>query len=161
MRPTPSIALRWDSDTSATLRPMSEQAATASEIAHQLLEADLTASSLEVQLGEVGVGRAEVTMVVRPDMCNGLGMCHGGVIFTLADCAFEYSCNSHGRPTVAAAASVEFVRPAAVGEELTALSEEQHRGRRSGTYDVRVTNGRGEIVALFRGRSHELPGETP
>ena len=99
-------------------------------------------------------GRAEASFDVREDMVNGHAICHGGYIFTLADSAFAFACNSYNRVTVAAGATVEFLRPARLGEKLTASAAEAHRGGRTGVYDVVVRNQDGEVVALFRGRSY-------
>ena len=97
-------------------------------------------------------------MTVREDMLNGYQTCHGGFIFALADSAFAFACNSYNTLSVAAGACIEFLRPAMVGDELTANAKEQTRGRRSGIYDVNVSNERGELIAMFRGRSHQLEG---
>jgi acyl-CoA thioesterase len=97
-------------------------------------------------------------MQVREDMVNGHQLCHGGLIFTLADSAFAFACNTYDLVTVASAASVEFLLSARLGDELTAVAEERSRSKRTGIYDVAVSNQRGECVALFRGRSHQLGG---
>ena len=97
-------------------------------------------------------------MTVREDMVNGHELCHGGLIFTLADSAFAFACNTYDAVTVASAASVEFLLPARLGDELTAIAEERSRSKRTGVYDVAVRNQQGDCVALFRGRSHELGG---
>lgn len=95
-------------------------------------------------------------------MLNGARKCHGGVIFTLADTAFQCACNSHGRLTVSSAASIQFIRAASVGDELTAVCVERFRNRSGGGYDVTVTRsgagdpGTSQLVALFRGQAHEL-----
>jgi phenylacetic acid degradation protein PaaD len=111
-----------------------------------------------VSIIEVELGRARVTMSVRADMCNGLGMCHGGVLFTLADCALEYASNSHDRVTVASSLSVDLIRPAATGDRLTATCEERYRGRSTGTYDIQVDDAEGRTVALVRAHVHEVGG---
>ena len=107
-------------------------------------------------------------MTVRDDMLNGAGKCHGGVIFTLADTAFQCACNSHGRLTVSSGASIQFIRPASAGDELIAECVERYRNRSGGGYDVTVTRagaatsegapstGAPLLVALFRGQAHEL-----
>ena len=97
-------------------------------------------------------------MTVREDMVNGHQLCHGGLIFTFADSAFAFACNTYNSVTVASAANVEFLLPARLGDELTATAEERSRSKRTGVYDVVVRNKQGESVALFRGRSHELGG---
>ncbi len=124
-----------------------------------LFERDVASRSCGMRLLEVRQGYARVRMPVRADMANGHGVCHGGMIFTLADSAFAFACNAGRSLTLASGASVEFLRPARPGDELTAIAEERSRGRRSGVYDVRVSNQSGECVALFRGRSHELSGD--
>ena len=105
---------------------------------------------------EARPGFAKVAMVVRDDMLNGHGACHGGLIFTLADSAFAFSCNSHGGMVVGAAVAVDYLAPARGGDELTAVAEERWRAKRNGIYEVTVTNQRGETLALFRGRSHRV-----
>ena len=89
-------------------------------------------------------------------MVNSFDVCHGGLIFTLADTAFAFACNAYDRVTVAASANIDFLKPAKRGDTLVATATEEHRGRRSGVYSVRVVNDKGESVALFRGRSAAL-----
>lgn len=126
---------------------------TARRCAVQMLERDKSTPALGIEVEVAGVGSAIARMRVRDDMANGFGVCHGGLVFALADTAFAIACNAYDRVTVAAGASIEFLRPAVVGDELTATADEDYRGRRSGHYSVRVANQRGELVALFRGRS--------
>jgi acyl-CoA thioesterase len=97
-------------------------------------------------------------MKVREDMVNGHQLCHGGLIFTLADSAFAFACNTYDLVTVAAAGTIEFLLSARLGDELTATAEERSRSKRTGVYDVTVRNQQGECVALFRGRSHQIGG---
>ncbi|MBS0393213.1 MAG: hydroxyphenylacetyl-CoA thioesterase PaaI [Proteobacteria bacterium] len=101
-----------------------------------------------------------VTMTVRADMTNGHGICHGGLIFTLADSAFAFACNSAGRPAVAATGSIDFLAPAREGDVLTASAHELWSGGRSGLYEVTIVNQHGARIALFRGRSHRLGDRT-
>ena len=92
-------------------------------------------------------------MTVRQDMVNGHGTCHGGFIFTVADCAFAYACNSTNHRAVAAGADISFLAPAHLGDVLTSIGKARHQGGRSGLYDIEVANQRGELIALFRGRA--------
>ncbi len=94
-------------------------------------------------------------MTVRDDMVNGHAIAHGGLIFTLADTAFACACNSFGPVTVAASADIVFVAPARAGDVLVAEAALRTRFGRAGLYDVTVRRG-GEVIAEFRGRSHEL-----
>ena len=107
---------------------------------------------------EATPGCACVAMRVREDMVNGHDICHGGLIFTLADSAFAFACNTYNTVTVAASGAIEFLAPARLGDDLVATAREQSRSRRTGVYDVTVCNQGGERVALFRGRSHQRDG---
>ncbi|MEJ2129633.1 MAG: hydroxyphenylacetyl-CoA thioesterase PaaI [Woeseiaceae bacterium] len=109
------------------------------------------ALGIEIEIPEPG--SAIATMTVRPDMTNGFDLCHGGLIFTLADTAFAFACNAYDDVTVAGSGTVEFLRPAFEGDVLRAVALEEHRGKRSGVYAVEVINQHGEFVALFRGRA--------
>jgi len=105
---------------------------------------------------QIAPGCAKIAMLVRVDMLNGQGSCHGGILFSLADSAFAFACNTYNAVTVAAGATIDFLVPARQGDELTAVATELWRSRRSGIYDVELLNQRNERVAQFRGRSHEL-----
>jgi len=98
-------------------------------------------------------GRAVVHMTVRDDMVNGLGVCHGGLIFTLADAAMARASNSHGKAAFAVAASIDFVSPGVTGAVLTAVAVEQFRRGRTALYDVVVTSDSGDVIARFHGRT--------
>lgn len=117
---------------------------------------DRASQALGIRVVEVRPGYAKLSMQVRDDMLNGHASCHGGLIFSLADSAFAFSCNSYGGVVVAAAASIDFLAPAAGSDELTAVAVERWRSKRSGLYEVTVANQRGETIALFRGRSHQV-----
>ncbi len=106
---------------------------------------------MKVEIREVGSATARMT--VRKDMVNGFNVCHGGLLFALADTAFAFACNAYDRMTVAASGSIDFLRPAKLGDELRAIAREEHRGRRSGYYTVRIDNQDGDVIALFSGRS--------
>jgi acyl-CoA thioesterase len=126
---------------------------TARACADSMYRNDKASKALGIEIEIPEVGSAVATMIVREDMANGLDICHGGLIFTLADTAFAFACNAYDDVTVAGSGTVEFLRPAYVGDELRAVALEEHRGRRSGVYAVEVVNQRDEFVALFRGRA--------
>ena len=115
---------------------------------------DLASRELGITVDVPAPGRAEARLQVDRHMVNGHDICHGGYIFTLADTAFAFACNTYNRVTVAAGASIEFVQPARLGDELLATATEAHRGGRMGVYDVMVTRNDGELIAIFRGRSY-------
>lgn len=131
----------------------------ARQAANALYARDRASQTLGMLIVEVAPGQATVSMTVGPQMVNGHAICHGGLVFALADSAFAFACNSYNRNTVAAAATIDFLLPARLGDALTAEAKELWRPGRSGIYEVIVSNQKGERVALFRGRSHEVRGE--
>ncbi len=125
---------------------------TARACARAMYDKDRASQALGIEVEIPQPGSAIATMTVREDMTNGFDICHGGLVFTLADTAFAFACNAYDDITVAGSGSIEFLQPAREGDVLRAVASEVHRGRRGGTYDVEVTNQRDERVALFRGR---------
>ena len=115
---------------------------------------DAASQELGIVVEVLAPGVVRAAMEVQPPMINGHDVCHGGYLFTLADTAFAFACNAYDRVTLASAASIDFLRPAKLGDRLVAETAERHRGRRAGLYDVVVRNQREETVAIFRGRSH-------
>lgn len=115
---------------------------------------DVASQDLGMTVSVTEAGSAKATFEVRKNMVNGHDLCHGGYIFTLADSAFAFACNTYNRVTVAASASIEFIRPARLGDKLVATASEVSRGGRTGIYDATVTNQDGEVIAIFRGRSY-------
>ena len=124
--------------------------------ADALYAGDTASQALGIELLDAAPGSARVTMTVRTDMVNGHGMCHGGILFALADSAFAFACNSHGEPMVAAGASIEFLAPVPRGARVTATATETSRTSRGGIYDVVVAGETGEPLAHFRGRCARL-----
>jgi acyl-CoA thioesterase len=118
---------------------------------------DDASSGLGMEIAEIGPGYAKLTMTVRPEMVNGQRIAHGGFIFTLADSAFAFACNSHNDRAVAAQGNITFIRPGKLGDNLVATAREISRSGRSGIYDVRVTAG-DAVIAEFRGHSRTIPG---
>lgn len=133
--------------------------ARAARVAQAMFERDRASQALGMRIIGVGPGKARLTMIVRAEMINGHGLCHGGIVFSLADSAFAFACNSYNDATVAAAASIDYLAAAREGDELTAEATELWRSRRSGLYEITVANQRGELIALFRGRSHRIDGQ--
>ena len=124
----------------------------AAQVGQTLFANDVaSAETMGMALLSVAPGRAQMHMVVQPRHLNGHQICHGGFIFTLADSTFAFACNSHNRNTVAAGCSIEFLKPAQVGDLLSCEGVEQMLQGRHGIYDMSVTNQKGEVVAMFRG----------
>jgi acyl-CoA thioesterase len=134
----------------------------ADDLAHQSADAmfadDHAARHLGIRIDAVSAGRATLSMTVAETMVNGHGLCHGGYIFTLADTAFAYACNSYGQRTVAQHAEITFVAPGKRGMRLTAEAVERHRAARSGIYDITVRDETGTTIAEFRGLSRTIAG---
>lgn len=132
----------------------------AAEIANRSAEAmwenDTASKSLGLVFNSVSPGLAVFSLVVEERHTNGHNICHGGYIFTLADTAFAFACNSYNQVAVAHQNSITFVAPGQLGDTLTATSTEISRTGRSGVYDSIVVNQKDEIIALFRGNSRLL-----
>ena len=119
---------------------------------------DRASQSLGMKIERIAPGEAVLTMTVAERMVNGHGICHGGFIFTLADSAFAFACNTYDRRTVAQHCAVTFIAPPRLGEVLSAHAIEVSRAGRSGIYDITVTGDRGVVVAEFRGHSRTIKG---
>jgi acyl-CoA thioesterase len=121
---------------------------------------DRASQQLGMTLDVVTAGAATLSMTIRDDMVNGHGNAHGGFIFSLADSAFAFACNSRNERAVAQACDIVFAAPARLGERLVATATERHRFGRNGIYDIRVAKNvaDGPVLAEFRGRSRLVPG---
>ncbi|SMY10027.1 hydroxyphenylacetyl-CoA thioesterase PaaI [Flavimaricola marinus] len=117
---------------------------------------DKASQWLGMRLVDVDEGHAVVELKVEAHHCNGLGVCHGGISFALADSAFAFACNSRNQATLAQHNSITYTAPGKLGETLTATATEISKSGRSGIYDVAVTNPDGQLVATFRGLSRTI-----
>jgi len=131
----------------------------ADAVGRAMYERDHASQMLGIALDAIAPGRARMTMRVRRDMCNGHAICHGGMIFTLADSTFAYACNSYNLNTVALGCTIDFMAAARDGDVLTTVGEMRQQGSRTGLYDITVTNQDGKTVALFRGKSYRIKGD--
>jgi acyl-CoA thioesterase len=131
--------------------------ALARRVAAAMWAEDSASQALGMRIVDVGAGRATLTMTVLADMTNGHDICHGGFMFSLADSAFAFACNSHNHRAVAQACDIVFVTPVRLGDELVATAIERLRNGRNGICDVTVRRGE-EVVAEFRGRSRLING---
>lgn len=136
---------------------------TADELAKACAKAmwdeDKASASLGMAITAVASGQSELTMTITEAMVNGHGTCHGGYIFTLADSAFAFACNSHNQRTVAQHCSITFLAPGRLGDKLRAVAREVSRTGRSGITDIDVFNQDGVKIAIFRGHSRTVKGE--
>ncbi len=140
---------------------MSETRLSPDDLARACAEAmwreDDASKGLGMKILEVRAGQATLSMTVGAHMVNGQRIAHGGFIFTLADSAFAFACNTYNERVVAAQGNITFIRPARLGDLLIAEAREVSRNGRSGIYDVRVTAGE-VVIAEFRGHSRSISG---
>ncbi|UXS34662.1 hydroxyphenylacetyl-CoA thioesterase PaaI [Agrobacterium tumefaciens] len=132
--------------------------AMAEACAKAMWDDDNATRHIGMELLAIAPGEATITMTIAETMTNGHGTCHGGYIFTLADSAFAFACNTYNQRTVAQHCSVTYIAPAFKGDRLTATAREVSRRGRAGIYDIRITNQEGEHVAEFRGHSRTVKG---
>ena len=116
-----------------------------------MMQNDRFSQWLGLEIDECALGYCKLHYRITGDMINGFHIVHGGVLFSAADSAFAFACNSHGILTVAQDVSITFTRPARIGDLLTVEAKELHLGNRTGLYDVRTTNADGELIAFFKG----------
>jgi acyl-CoA thioesterase len=125
--------------------------------AEAMWQDDDASQGLGMEILDIKAGRAVLAMTIKPNMVNGHGIAHGGFIFTLADSAFAFACNSHNERTVAAHGNISFIKPGKLGDRLVATAREISRTGRSGIYDVSVTADDAPIAEL-RGHSRTVGG---
>ena len=130
----------------------------ASQVAQRMLAAEGTGPAWGLVIEEARKDYARISMVVRPEMLNGHGIAHGGMIFALADSAFAYVCNGANHASVAAQASIIFLDKVAEGETLIAEATELAREGRAGVTRVAVCASDGRAIAEFTGYSRTLGG---
>jgi acyl-CoA thioesterase len=116
-----------------------------------MMEKDLFSQWLGIERLEEREGYCRLRMTVRPEMCNGFSIAHGGISFSFADSAFAFASNSRGRHAVSIECSISHIRPLLAGETIVAIAEEKSLGNRTAVYEVRVEKEDGELVALFKG----------
>ena len=127
---------------------------TPQQVLQRMLQHDKFTEWLGLKVDAVDAGYCKLHYTVKEEMLNGFHSIHGGVLFSAADSAFAFACNSHGVLTVALDVSISFTRAAKPGEVLTVEAQELHLGNRTGAYDVKTTNEKGELVAWFKGTAY-------
>lgn len=135
-----------------------ELQALAESCAAALWAADITTQSLGMHLQSIAPGACTLQMTVTEAMCNGHGTCHGGYIFTLADSAFAFACNSYNQRSVAFHCSITYLNPSLPGDVLTANANEISLVGRNGIYDIVIANQQNTMIAQFRGHSRTVKG---
>lgn len=123
----------------------------AKNVVSHLLEKDHFSKWLGVEVMEIREGYSKIKMKIRNEMLNGFGIAHGGVAFSLADSAFAFACNSRNNLSLALDTSINFIKPAHVGDVLIAEAKEIHNGKSTGLYQISITNQNNHVIALFKG----------
>ncbi|MCC4796739.1 phenylacetic acid degradation protein PaaD [Enterovibrio norvegicus] len=124
--------------------------------ANEMFTHDTVSREMGMSIEHMSYRESDVSMRVTANMLNGHKTCHGGMIFSLADSAFAFACNSENEAAVASACSIDFLRPARENDVLTAHAAAMHQGRRTGVYIVNIVNQKQELVAIFKGTSARL-----
>jgi acyl-CoA thioesterase len=119
-------------------------------IVEHMYQRDYYTQWLGIRRIEEGLGYCTLEMVVRPEMVNGFGIAHGGIMYALADSAFAFASNSRGRKAVSIETSINHLKPVMTGDVLKAVAQETSLGHKIGLYHIRVTRG-DELVAHFKG----------
>ena len=132
-------------------KPEHESNLPPSKLGKLFTQHDSFMKSLGVELIDIGPGTASVSMCVQPQHLSFNQTCHGGVIFSLADCAFGVSSNSHGVVAAGINAHISYQAPAHVGETLIATSTEQSRSRKLATYSTEVSGENDKRIAPLTG----------
>ena len=132
---------------------------TPAAITARMMEKDSFSRWLGLEVDESGPGYCKLHYTINGAMLNGFGIVHGGILFSAADSAFAFACNSHGVLTVALDVSISFTRPAYPGDLLIVEARELHLGNKTGLYEIRTTNAAGELVALFKGTAYRTSKE--
>ncbi len=130
----------------------------ADKVARAMLAAEGTGPAWGIEIEDAREGYARIRMTLRPEMLNGHGKAHGGMIYALADTAFAYACNSRNLRSVGAQATMVFLDGAVAGETLVAEAREAALVGRSGVYNVGVCTAEGRPIAEFQGFSRSIGG---
>lgn len=120
-------------------------------VVEQMLSNDAFSQWMGIEVLVSEAGYCKLSMTIREEMTNGFGVCHGGIIFSLADSALAFASNSRGSISMALENNINFTKKVSTGDVLTAETEEIQNGRTIGVYKVRISNQDEELVAEFRG----------
>lgn len=129
----------------------SENDLKAKKVVEHMMEHDLFSQWLGIKVMEIKEGYSKITMTIRKEMINGLGIVHGGVAFSMADSAFAFACNNRNVLSVALDTSINFLKPVHVDDVLIAEAKELHNGKSTGLYHITISNQHNNVVAVFKG----------
>jgi len=135
---------------------LNEQDILAQQCADYMFSNDAASQALGIKIKDVSCGCATAVMTIKAFMLNGHKTCHGGQIFSLADSAFAFACNSQNQAAVASCCNIDFIQPAFENDVLTAVAQQVHQGGRTGVYQVMILNQNQQLVAIFKGNSARI-----
>lgn len=127
---------------------------TPKQVVAEMLKNDRFTEWMALNIDEISLGYCKLHYTIREEMLNGFDQVHGGILFSAADSAFAFACNSHGRITVALEVSITFTRPARAGDLLTVEAKEIHLSNKTGVYDIRTTDKDQNLVCIFKGTAY-------
>ena len=127
---------------------------TPEQVVAEMLKNDRFTEWMGLKIDEISLGYCKLHYTIRKEMLNGFDQVHGGILFSAADSAFAFACNSHGRITVALDVSITFTRPARAGDLLTVEAREIHLSNKTGVYDIRTTDKDQNLIAIFKGTAY-------
>lgn len=134
---------------------MNERDAQAKLVVSEMMKNDAFSRWMQIQIIEIREGYSHISMQIRKEMLNGFGIVHGGILFSLADSAFAFSCNSDGKLTLALDTNISFLKSAKEGEVISAIGEKINATRKTGLYIVKIFNEENEMIAMFKGTSYK------
>lgn len=134
---------------------MNERDAHARLVVSEMMKKDAFSRWMQIQIIEIRDGYSHIAMKIRQEMLNGFGIVHGGILFSLADSAFAFSCNSDGKLTLALDTNISFLKSAKEGEVISAIGEKINATRKTGLYIVKIYNEQRELIAMFKGTSYK------
>jgi acyl-CoA thioesterase len=129
------------------------------KIIGKMYENDAFSQWLGIEIIEAETGNCKLKMAVRDEMCNGFGIIHGGITFSLADSALAFAANAHGRLSVALECSISYPKSVNIGDVLFAEATELSLSNKIGIYNIHVSNQNGELVGVFKGSVYRTSKE--
>lgn len=120
------------------------------QVPHKMLSQDAYSQWLGIEILECEIGRCKVAMTIRGEMLNSMNKAHGGISYSLADTAFGFAANTHGKFAVSIETSINHIEALDEGDYLIAESVIEKVNRKLGFNIIEVKRG-DELVALFKG----------
>lgn len=131
----------------------------AKAVVDKMYKGDAFSQWLGIERLEERAGYCKLRMTIREEMTNGFKIAHGGITYSLADSALAFASNGHGRQAVSIETSISHTKPVFIADVITAEAAELNLTNATGIYDIKVTNQKDEVVALFKGTVYRTKKE--